>query len=206
MKALLPIAAATLMIGTSHAAPIVGGQTTLTVVQDLAPLGWTTSASDGAQREFEAAGQPVFTFPIIGGNLDPDLTGEINHGGTISITDGSNTLSLSSLTIDLTDNVVLGDVDSAQTGSLTDQTLFAFTVPAPLPDGEAFDIIDDLTFPLFYTNNTINVIEMVFGQEFGLTEASQFGSIATNPDPVPLPAAALFMVPGAFFMLRRRKA
>lgn len=208
MSKLLSSAAVALVLSTAAeaATAVVDGQSTLTIVQDLDALNLTVEPVDGAVKEFPQFEQPVFTFPIAGGEVGEGLSGWIVHSGGLVISDGSSDLELGDFTIDFDTGQVFGDVDAVPTGSIADARLFNLSIPSPIPSGGAIEIVDDLTFALTYTDETIGALEAVFGTGLGINTDDQFGSLASNPQAIPVPGAALLLAPvAAIAMMRRRR-
>jgi hypothetical protein len=201
MRLLKTIAAMTMaMVWTvvptiSQAAVVVGGQTRVQVTADLAGLGLTPGILGTASI---VSGSPLTVgFPITGGSLDSSLGGFILHEGSgVSLTAGSNTLSLSNFIIDTVSQRVLGD--ASLNGSLlaNDLALFSFNLasvtPAQLTNLEA------PALGLFFTAGAAGALTQVFGAP-DLTGA-QFGLAATGPTfatgAIPEPASWAMLIVG----------
>ncbi|MCQ8184695.1 hypothetical protein [Parvularcula maris] len=215
MKKLLAIGlSAALMAGVSHAATITGGQTTITLTA-VEELGLETEAVGEAQDFSEAFDQPVFTILITGDELtfgasEDELNGTITHGlnDGIALSSGATTVTLTNFVLDFDNNLITANV-TAGAMSFDDAAVFEFELPDDLPPGEGpLEVADDLSGVTFtLTDTALTLLSTAFGT-LPIDGDFPIGNFETNPEAVPVPAAALLFAPLAagFIARRRRKA
>jgi hypothetical protein len=213
MKKLLAIGlSSALMMGVSNAAVIGGGQTTITLTA-LEELGAEASAVGDAQDFSEEFAQPVFTILITGDELtfgddEDELNGTITHGTDdgIALTLGGSTLTFTNFVLDFDDDVIVADLDVNGMG-MAGVEVFEFDLPDDLPPGDGpLAVADDLsgiTFDL--TDTAAALLTELFG-ELPIDGDFPIDNFETNPEAVPVPAAALLFAPlAAGFVARRRR-
>lgn len=176
----------------ASAAELVGGETRVQVTADLAALGLTPGITGTASI---VSGSPLtVSFPVTGGALDPALSGFILHEGSgVSLTAGSNTLTLGNFIIDTVSSRILGDAALNGAALADDLPLFTFDLTTVTPAQ-----LTDLNSPalvLSFTAGAAGALTQVFGAP-NLTGA-EFGRAATAPvAAVPEPSTWAMMIFG----------
>lgn len=194
-----------LLPAAAQAVAVIGGNTRLQLSNFTAGL---TAGLVGTASL--AIGQPGLTinFPISGGNLDPlTLAGTIRHDGSgISLSNGSNTLTLTNFVIDTTASLVFGDA-ALNGGALgTNLDLFSFdltTVTVP----QLLDLANPL-LALTITDTAAGALQTAFGiDDDDDDDNAVIGNAATSPSLVPEPGSWVMLLGGfalTGIMMRRR--
>ncbi|MBB4659134.1 PEP-CTERM sorting domain-containing protein [Parvularcula dongshanensis] len=196
----------------AQAAPLTGGVTVVEVTADLEGLEVSGAPVGSATVEVNEAGNPVFGFPITGGDIDPaSLAGMIMHDGSgLSLTNESGiTVSLTNFVIDTAASMIMGMVtvsDGTDDTMIADAHIFDFDVSSLSSIDMLFDTEDPM-LSLTLSSFAGDALEGFFGAN--LTGA-EIGLAATAPvigEAVPLPGAAVFFATGlAAYAARRRLA
>lgn len=180
-----------LLAGAAHAAPIVGGETTVEVTADLTGLGLA-----GAPFGSATADGAVFTFPITGGEAD-DAGAVIEHEGsgvTLSaLADASIAATVGNFVVDTTAAGITGDI----IGGAEDVPFFDFGT------------VDDDGIDLTITTELAGALTAVFGAPdlagavFGVANTAP---VVEDVAPIPLPAALPLLAAalGGLALFRRR--
>jgi hypothetical protein len=160
-----------------------------------------------------AVGQPGLTinFPITGGTFDTNtLVGTIRHDGSgLSLSNGTNLLTLSNFVIDTSASLVFGDAALNGTSLGTGLDLFSFdlsTVTVP----QLIDLNNPL-LELLITSTTSGALTAAFGLDDDDVIGVSVGSAATAPVAgiIPEPESWLLLLTGfaiTGIALRRRPA
>lgn len=179
------VAAALAICAAAVAAPaaavsIAGGVTSVEVTADLAGLG-LAGAPFGTATVDATGPNPVFFFPITGGELLPSGATILHEGSGVTLSalsDPSIAATVGNFVIETANARILGDV----IGGAQDVTLF--DLGAAGVDG----------IPVLIASDLAGALSAVFSAP-DLTGA-QFGLAATAPQPVPLPAAWALLLAG----------
>lgn len=212
MRKLLTAAAmGAALFASANAAAIKNGETTITVVFDVADNDLVASAIGGARVDFGSNDQPVYEFKITGGTLDDDLGGTITHSGGARLeaaSDSSTFIELSNFTFDLDAGEVYGDVFDSLGTDATQALLFTFDSPVRSPVTDPFDVIDDLPLIIDFDSIAISALTSLLG-DIDFQDGDPFALAATDPSAVPIPAGAVLFAPvaaGLWFRGRKKKA
>ena len=180
----------------TEALPLIGDQTIvlLTSKPTLDGAGIVVGAIPGASLGLDLAGRTEALFPITGGDLSIQ-GGAIQHGGGLLLSDGTTTLELRNLAIDLVSARVSGDVtlDGSPAGNVA---LFEVGDCSSLVgrciDGDGSLLLDG--YRLSLTAAAATAFSDAFGT--GFAEGAQFGVARIDVRFVPEPSTALLLALG----------
>lgn len=192
-KKLIALAAAFIALPTAaSAATLVGGETRVQVTANLAALGLTPGITGTASL---VSGAPLtVSFPVTGGSLNSSLGGFILHEGSgVSLTAGSNTLTLGNFIIDTVSSRVLGD--AALNGTVLANDLALFTFDLNTVTVAQLTNLNAPALVLSFTAGAAGALTQIFGAP-NLTGV-EFGRAATAPlAAIPEPQTWAMMIIG----------
>ena len=197
---------ALLWAGSAAAVPVIGDQSSVTLVVDTSSLGITVTTLGTASTD--VLGRTV--LPITGGDvtLNP-LAGSINHDGSgLSLERLGSTLTFENLVVDFSSGIVSGDVGgTGQTGNLDLFTLQSCS-SGSCTDGHGGIPVTETG--LFLRDNGANLLNGLFagpvvatGDQIGLAEIHlrlQDGNSVPEPATLMLLGASL----ASLALVRRR--
>lgn len=189
----------------AFALPVTGGNTVVQVTANLAGLGLTPTLIGSATAV--SASPLTLNFPITGGQLSSSLAGHILHNGSgVSLSAGTNTLSLSNFDINTVAQEIFGDVSLNGSTLALDAPLFSFNLSS-VTTAQLTNLASP-ALALSFTSTAANALTQVFAAP-DLTGA-QFGLAATAPTlgtAVPEPATLAVLGLGIVSLtLARRRA
>lgn len=198
-------AAVALALGSAASAapqPILGDVTVVnpTIAPTLTSLGITPAPLGSATINANS----FFQFPITGGELD-GLAGTILHEGSgVGLSTASTNVLLQNFIIDTVQQLILADVTLNGMAVASDLGILSFDVSTLADVSDLFDL-DNPALALFLTDAAADFLESAFSLTAQLNGA-QFGLAATDPQAVPLPAAAWLFIAGIAGLFASRKS